>query len=375
MSKICLAIMAKHEAQTIEKTIECCRPFVDHVLISVDSKSTDGTREIANKIADTVRTHVFATEESPHGSFAKARQSMIDAARELGYDWILQVDGHEYFYSKDQMTLKKLIDNNPGYDAFSLPLEFNGSNIRQIRLHKSDPYIKYLGDIHNHLSGIKKELHCESMYLVHDRTGQPVEHIKERDVQRSEMSDKILGKRIEDNPSDSRSMFYLAQSYKETGRAEEAIDMFYRYLKVSKFIAEKWNARHYLFGCLLSVGRVDEAYQVIQDSFIDQERAEAWIIFGDKAYEEKEYEKAMGFYKNAYATPYPKNYVFINDSAYHWLPHDKMAMCYSHLKNYISAIEEAAEALKTAPLKEVARLASNILFWTKDLRKNGLSSE
>ena len=375
MSKICLAMMVKHEAQTMERAIELCRPFVDHVLISVDKSSTDGTRELAHKIGDTVKEHDFTSKDAPHGSFAKSRQSLIDAIRELGYGWVLQVDGHEYLYCKNRMTLKKLIQQNPSVDAFGLALVMNDTVIRQVKLYKSDEYIQYQGDIHNYLSGVKKEFYCPDVEVIHDRAGQPIEHVQERNKQRSEMSDKILGQRIKDNPNDSRSMFYLAQSYKETGRTEEAIEMFQRYLKVSHFISEKWNARHYLYGCLQSLGRIDEAYKVIEESFEDQERAEAWLILGDRAYAEEDYKAALDFYQKASLTPYPSNYVFINDNAYNWLPHDKMAMCHSHLENYMSAIEEAAQAIKTASIKDTPRLASNILFWTKELRQRGLSPE
>ena len=118
--KICLGMMVKHEEQTLKKTIECCLPFVDHVLLSVDSESNDGTRKIAEEMADTVKTHIFATEEHPHGSFSAGRRSVIAEAQKIGCDWILQMDGHEYLSCKNESTLKSLIKDNPEIDARDL---------------------------------------------------------------------------------------------------------------------------------------------------------------------------------------------------------------------------------------------------------------
>jgi tetratricopeptide (TPR) repeat protein len=371
MSKICLVIMAKHEAKTIKKAVECCRPFVDHVLISIDSESNDKTRDIANEIADTVNTHVFKSSDSPHGSFSKIRQSMIDSARELGYDWILQIDGHEYLNCKNGTTLKGIIEGSKDIDAFTFGLNMNNVIVRQIRLHKSDEHLKYNGDIHNNLSGVKKQLHNDDVEIIHDRTGQPQEHIEERNKQRTDMSEKILGEKVEKNPKDSRSMFYLAQSYKESGKTEEAIKMFYKYLEVSIFVAERWNARNYLFSCLMSLQRNDEAYKVIEDSLKEPQRAEAWIILGNKNYNEKKFEKALEFYTKASKIKSPTNFVFIDESAYSWAPYDHMGMCHNHLKNYLSAIECDAIAIRLdPPEKDIKRMSNNITFWISNLRKD-----
>jgi len=370
-AKICLCIMAKHEAQTIEKAVESCRPYVDHVLISIDSKSVDGTFDIARRIADTVIKHEFETNETPHGSFARIRNSYMDEAIEIGCDFVVHLDGHEYMKCLRKETLHSLIEKNPGVEAFYIDLEMNGIMIRQLRMSKLIPNIRYIGDIHNYLSGYKNDMYCDSVIFVHDRAGQPQEHVQERNKQRTMMSEEILSQKIKDNPNDSRSMFYLAQSYKETGQFNKAIDLFYRYLEVSEFPAEKWNARNYLYQCLRAVERDDEAYKVIDASLDEQpQRAEAWIILGDKAYNEKKFVKAIACYENATEIPRPSSVVFINESAYTWFSYDKLSMAFHNNEQYPEAIRAVGSALKGLPPEsDVKRIGNNLVFWADQIKR------
>jgi tetratricopeptide (TPR) repeat protein len=370
-AKICLCIMAKQEATTIEKAVETCRPYVDHVLISVDSKSTDGTIDVAKEIADTVMIHEFETDETPYGSFARIRNAYMDAAMEAGCDYVVHLDGHEYMESPTKETFHSLIEKNPEVEAFGIDLFMNGTKIRQMRMNKLSPKIRYVGDIHNFMSGHSRETYCSDIVFVHDRADQPKEYIKERDVQRTTMSEKILQQRIDDNPKDSRSMFYLAQSHKENKKFEEAIELFYQYLEVSKFPAERWNARDYLSKCLMAVNRKEEAYKVIEDSLEEKpQRAEAWIFLGDIAYRDGDFEKAIECYKKATETPRPNVVVFIHEDAYTWFSYDKLSMAYHQCNRYLDAIRAAAFSLQGEPNKnQLKRIGKNIQFWSSQVKK------
>ena len=368
---ICLGMMVKHEAQTIKRTIEHCLPFVDHVLVSVDSESEDGTREIVMKIADTVTRHVFTTKKHPHGSFAESRMVVHRKAQELGYDWLLQMDGHEYLTCKDGLTLKKLIQTHPENDLFSVSLMMDGVIVRQPRLYKLNSGIRYSGDIHNFLTGFKNEYYCQSIEIIHDRSDQPKEHVEERSKQRAMMSDKILNERIEKNPKDSRAMFYLAQSYKETGRYEEAIEILKKYLEVSTFIEERWNAYQYMNQCFRALGDTEGATKIIEKGLIEQNRAEGHVILGNEAYDRKEYSQALEHFKNATQCSMPANLVFCNRDHYTWLPHDKISMCYHHMERYLEAINAAGDALQNNPDgNNIPRIGTNISFWCSCIEKN-----
>ena len=370
--KICLCIMAKHESATIEKAIESCREYVDHVLVSVDSKSSDGTYEIAQRIADTVIRHDFEDPDSPHGSFSRIRNLYMKAAMNVGCDWVVHLDGHEYVNISGKETFHTLISDNPMAEAFYINLDMNGTMIRQVRLSKLRDDIKYTGDIHNYLSGYKQEGSAKNIVFVHDRTGQPQEHVQERNEQRTRMSEEILGQKVKDNPKDTRSMFYLAQSYKETGKLEKAIETFYKYLEVSVFVPERWNARDYLYHCLKCAGRKEEGLEVIRESLQElPQRAEAWLILGDHEYNEvKDFAKAIEYYEMATKTPRPSSIVFINESAYTWFSHDKLSMAYHNNGQPLEAIRSAGMALQGNPPEAHAkRIGVNIVFWADNLKE------
>jgi len=369
-NSICLVMMVKNEATTLKRAVESCRPFVDGVLISVDSNSEDGTLEIAKEIADFVLQHDFETEDTPHGSFAKCRNHIIQGALENSFGWAIQLDGHEYICPKGKDTFKSLIEENPKCDAFSFGLNMNGTIVRQVRMHRTLETIRYNGDIHNVLSGYKNEKYNTTIEFFHDRADQPGEYIKQRDIQRKEMSLKILGEKIEKNPKDARAMFYLAQSLKETGKIKKAIELFERYLTVSNFQAEKWNACKYMYDCWMSLNNKEKALAAIHRGLKEQERAEGYVILGNAEYDNKNYEIALELYKKASETKRPNFAVFISEDDYTWIPHDKMSMCYHNLKKYLEAIEEAALSIKNKPReRQLKRIADNIGFWVKYIRE------
>ena len=92
------------------------------------------------------------------------------------------------------------------------------------------------------------------------------------------------------------------------------------------------------------------------------------MILGDEAYNSNEHKKALEYYTQAIACPMPNNLVFCNRDNYTWLPHDKTAMCYHHLKKYLEAIKAAADALQNNPTGDnVCRIGKNIAFWSTQL--------
>ena len=87
-----LAMIVKNEAEHLEQCLSTARPHVDEIVV-VDTGSTDGTQEIAQRYAD-----VFDEIEWPD-SFSVARNYSMDKA---SGDYILILDGDEHIPDEEQ---------------------------------------------------------------------------------------------------------------------------------------------------------------------------------------------------------------------------------------------------------------------------------
>lgn len=145
-----LAMIVKNEAEHIEKCLSTARPHVDEIVV-VDTGSTDGTQEIAQRYAD-----VFEEIEWPD-SFSVARNHSFDLA---GGDYIMWLDGDEHM-EKDthwegirrilrevndvasvELMVRNVVPENQILKADCVP---------QVRIVRNHPKIRFEGKVHNQI--------------------------------------------------------------------------------------------------------------------------------------------------------------------------------------------------------------------------------
>lgn len=147
--RLSLCMIVKNEAKTLEKCLQYARPHVDEMVI-IDTGSTDGTQEIARRYAD-----IYEEIEWPN-SFAKARNYSFDKATG---DYILILDGDEYIPEEEHWHNIRRAIRQPNLAcllAIIVNVMEEGSimhadRIRQERVVRNDPRIRYLGRVHNQI--------------------------------------------------------------------------------------------------------------------------------------------------------------------------------------------------------------------------------
>src|SRR5260370_39275151 len=98
--RVSLCLIAKNEAANLPNCVPSLLPLV-HEIIVADTGSTDRTREVAAALGARV------VDFSWCDSFAAARNESL---RHATGDWILWLDGDEYFDAGNQAKLKALLD-------------------------------------------------------------------------------------------------------------------------------------------------------------------------------------------------------------------------------------------------------------------------
>ena len=293
---VSLVMCVKDEEKGLEKAILSCIEFVDNIVISVDSKSSDSTGKIAALYADEWKTHVFADD------FAKMRN---EAHLSVKTPWILFLDGHEYVTKCE--NLEKFL----GFDVDGLLVSVEMENnfiFHNPRFYKNG--IQFKDKVH-------EQQQCKTTYfypdfvIKHDRLStQTDEAISFRAKQRDDMIPRIMGAQVKKDKKNIRALFHLAVFWQGRKQWEKALSCYRQYLKYSKNTQERWFVLFNVCMCRQILGHKFRAY--LTANLCEKEMSGRWEIQklkGMMFFEKKEYEKALellnsSFHDNPMATLY-----------------------------------------------------------------------
>jgi len=225
-----LCMVVKNEGKGLENAILSCIGFVDEIVISVDDKSTDDTFRIARLYADKVVQFQWKT------SFCQARN---EAQKLVSLKWALILDGHEFVSGE----APKLEDLKKDVDGLFCDITMEDkSHFVFARIIRKE--VEWFADVHNYPL-TKTSAKILYFKLTHDRDRlQSEESTKIRAKQRNEMIFSIMQANIKKNKKDTRSLFYLGQQCIFEGRFKEALKWYRRYLRYSKYKAERFSVRY-----------------------------------------------------------------------------------------------------------------------------------
>lgn len=255
-----LCMVVKNEGKGLENAILSCINFVDEIVISVDNASNDNTFEIARLYSDKVVQFQWAS------SFSKARN---DAQKLVSLKWALILDGHE-FCTGESPKIEDLRQDVAGLFV-DITME-DKSHFVFCRIIRKE--IEWFADVHNYplTKTTGKALYFK---VIHDRDHlQSEESTKIRGKQRSDMIFSIMQANVMKNPKDSRSLFYLGQQSMFEGKFKQALYWYRRYLRVSKYKAERYSVRYSMGIAHSQLGRKFRAlYQFMR---LESEMPKRW---------------------------------------------------------------------------------------------------
>ena len=375
------ALIVKNEVKTLEKTVATVLPYVDEVVIGVDTQSTDGTKELAEKLADKVIPIYLSEELSKKGpinggtdwGFSAARNQVFEECNTL--NWRLVLDGHETVHNPEQ--LQSVVNKAAalGCTGVEVPIHFEPDEyniprqvFNQARL--MSPKVRYKNPLHN-VPVISKTYTSDEIHVEHRKQDQAKEDKEDRDVQRSDSTIMGFIDKVTTNPKDSRSWFYLGTAYKENALYEPAIDAYKEYLKIATWKEERWHARVNMGTCYKLLGQLEDArkqYILAIDEF--PAMAEAYYYLGFMAYQNKSYREAQVWLEKCIELGKPMGKLFITPKIYLVDRYDLLSMVYHHLGWWGKAIEQAEKALTSV---KNARIEKNVSLWRASLNKHDAS--
>jgi len=226
-----LCMIVRDEAAGIERCLRSALPVIDAWTV-IDTGSTDDTPAI---VQDTLGHLPGKLLHRPFKDFAHNRTELLRAAA-ASADYLLMLDGDHTLHIEG---------DRPDLDADSYLLRVRGRlEWRLLLLTRAAHPFEYRGVAHSYLAS-DQPTRTEHLDWLSIDGGSGASVLK---LQRDR---GLLEREHERDPSDTRTVFYLAQTYRDLGMVAEAIELYRKRAEMGGWGEEVYFAR-YQAGCLLS---------------------------------------------------------------------------------------------------------------------------
>jgi len=354
---ITLVMIVKNESNVITRCLDSVKDYIDYWVIC-DTGSTDGTQKIIKKYFKKAK---IPGELLKHKwkNFGHNRSMAIKSAKGLS-NYSLLLDADFIFNIKDKNFKEDL-----KADVYQIRYS-GGLDYRQSLLVNSNLDWNYVGVTHEYLScpNMKSPENLDAFCIDHKCDGGSRSDKFTRDIE-------LLRKGLEEEPNNSRYMFYLAQSYKDVAQYTEAI--IYYNLRVKK---GGWCEETYF-----SLFQIGNCKKLRGDNFNDY-KDDLWKAYLfrpsrlEALYELVKHCRLLdmaelGFYYGMHAinNEYPKDILFISKAIHEWMLFDELAICaYNIHKNEIAiGIYDKLKEKNYLQSEDVSRFDNNYNCFKRQL--------
>ena len=267
--KICLNMIVKNEKDVIERCLASVKPLIDYWVI-VDTGSHDGTQDIIKKCMSDIPGELY---ERPWVDFATNRNEALSLAKTKA-DYIFFIDADEILEFSSDFSSQALCD-----DCYYITVRQEGVvDFLRMGLVKSQLDWKWEGVLHEMIYSpqIKTSSVLKGVLNVCN-SGQLGARSKDVDYIQKYLRDaKILEEALKKEPTNSRYMYYLGQSYLSAQNYPLAINAFKKRTQMqSKDIQETYIALYHTAVAYEQSGDVDSAIESYFKAFeFNSKRAE-----------------------------------------------------------------------------------------------------
>ena len=253
---LCLNMIVKNESKIIQRLFDSVLPIIDCYCIC-DTGSTDNTVELI--------TEYFAAKGIP-GKIVKEPFKNFCHNRNVALQHSIGMSDYVLLLDADMVLEIKNFDKTSllNADSFFILQGNDTFYYQNMRIVKNNGLYSYCGVTHeyintpnnNNVSGFEK-----NTLFIRDIGDGGAKHDKfERDI-------KLLLEGIKEEPENERYYFYLANSYHDSHRFEEAINVYKKRIEFGGWIQEVWYSYYRIGLCFKNIGKMDEAIKYWMEGF------------------------------------------------------------------------------------------------------------
>ena len=309
--KLVLILMVKNESAILKRCLEAVDKVVDAFCI-LDTGSTDNTVQIAEEFLET-RVGCLTVEPwrdfgyNRSVSFTRAHAFLKEQCWDLKDTYGLLLDADMIF---NPGTLLQQNLTEPGYTVVQAAGTLEYPNTRLVRM---DYPWTCVGVTHEYWSGPTQHM-ARSVCFIDDRNDGGCKSDKfERDV-------RLLERGLQEDPTNGRYMFYLAQSYHCLRRWDDARKMYKKRIVTGGWDEEIWYS-HYMVGkCWLELNNIPKFECWMQKAIaLRPTRAEAYYQLVKHFREHSKHFKAYQYLIDGKRVPLSKDSLFLEMDVYKYL--------------------------------------------------------
>jgi len=369
--KLSVCYILKNEGETIYRSLDSVKTFVNEYIIGIDESTTDNTREEVERFFNEnqeIKKEIY--NYTWGDSFADARNEGMDKATGTH---ILIMDGHEYIPEKwfnitenkqipMHVCMPKILEQieksecDEGFlHLYQQPFvgEIPNNYFLQPRIYRNGigkdgkNKMRFGRAAHNVIrnSDPEKALQFPEIIIIHDA---PKENRDERAKQRAKMNIEQLEKDLEKKPDDVRALFYLGNTHMEVSEHEKALAAFQRYIDCNgPNTSEKYQVYFHMALENRALKRNAQAMDCLHHAMrIQPMRRDAYIIAGDICTDNDDHERALHYYNTCLIINPELSRMFSNGATSTWMPYQRAAYAYESMGKIEKAVSHLRRAMR-----------------------------
>jgi predicted O-methyltransferase YrrM len=326
-----LCIMVKNGGIQFEDMLKTNMHLIDRWSI-LDTGSTDGTIDIINKLL--VGKKKGTLYEEPFINFRDSRNRLLELAGKT-CKYTLMLDD-TYIVKGDLRGFLNEVRGDQWGDSFTLYIKSDDVEYGSNRILRCDRNLKYLYKIHEVVqdkNNVNVVVPIEKSHIFDGR----FEYMEERTMDRKKLDLKLLFEELEEDSNNSRTHYYLAQTYNLLKEHEKAFHYFIERANHPNegFIQEKIDA-------IFEAARIanfqlkkpwDECEKLYKWAYeLDKSRPDSIYFLGVHHYMEGDRATAYQYFKLGFEIGYPLHcqYSLKPTLSYHFLPKFLTQLCYEY---------------------------------------------
>jgi len=256
---LCLNMIVKNEGKIITRLFESVAPYIDSYCIC-DTGSTDNTVEIIETFFKEKGIPGKVVQE-PFRDFGYNRTFALKSCENMeNADYLLLLDADMIFHMSSKINtvdgiaaFKKLLLTGDTFYIFQGNDQFYYKNTR---ITKNNCGTTYWGVTHEYLQtppGSNIQLLPKGVAFIYDIGDGGCKTDKfERDI-------RLLQQGLIDHPNNDRYTFYLANSFRNAGQIDNAIETYKKRIAIGGWFDEIWNSYNSIAQCYKQRGDIPTA--------------------------------------------------------------------------------------------------------------------
>ena len=368
-NRICLTMIVKNETAVLPRLFNSLKNIINYYVI-VDTGSTDGTPLFIKQWMDNegIKGEVHSHDWVNFGF--NRNQALQYAYHSQAADWALFIDADEELAFTDPLFYKRL---TPGV-SYSLEkrhrqLRYRLQNLVDI----SQTRWEWQGVVHEYLSYIDgstaRDVMPEAWIIYHEGEG-----VRSRGVtaQQKYLSDaRLLETELTQHPTDTRSRFYLAQSYRDAGVIDKAYKNYLKRARMEGWPEENFVAQYQAGVLAIRLNKpYSEIVELLLNAYEKRPSRGTEPLHQLAAYCRKKnwYTQAYLFAKTGSEIPYPTDQLFVEKDTYEWCIFDELSIAAYWTGRYLES-KQLCEKLLSMDLAETdsTRIKMNLDFSVQKL--------